>query len=488
MKADAWSGDFDLDIGRFREQTAIHSDLRIRELKLGGAPLRTALLFVEGLSDKEFIDRHLIRMLMEGRFEPPVTAEYVKNRILSVGTLTERASASGWLAKALSGHTALLIEGIPEIFLIDTVHAGKRAPQEPESEGLVRGPRIGFNEALSDNTALLRMSGENESLVISKRTVGRRAKRVLAVAYMSDIVDPELLREVHRRLDRIDLDDLPESGYVEQLIEDNRLSPFQQAQNTERPDRVIAALLEGRVAILLDGTPFALIVPVTLSMLLQSPEDYYERWLPVSFIRILRFVSVAVSMLLPSIYIAFISFNPGLIPTKLVVTIIETRTGVPFPAYIEAIFMEIAIEVLREAGLRLPKPIGPAMGIVGGLIIGEAAVQAGFISPILVIVVAATAITSFTIPSYSAGITFRYLRFFAMLAAALFGLFGVIMFLLLVGSHLVKLKSFGVPYLSPAVPYRPSDWKDLLVRLPTAAMKRRPRILNPKDPTRGGQS
>ncbi|MCY8410836.1 spore germination protein, partial [Bacillus haynesii] len=236
---------------------------------------------------------------------------------------------------------------------------------------------------------------------------------------------------VKKRIEKIDIDDVLESGFVEQLIEDNYLSPFPQVQSTERLDRVMSALMEGRVAILLDGTPFVLIVPVTFSMLLQSPEDYYERWLPSSLIRIMRIGAAMISLLGPALYISFISFHPGLIPSELAISITGTRVGVPFPSLIEALIMEVAIEILREAGLRLPKPIGPAMGIVGGIIIGEAAVQAGIVSPIMVIVVAVTAISSFAIPQYSAGISLRMLRFVAMFCAAVFGLYGVIMFFLM---------------------------------------------------------
>lgn len=235
---------------------------------------------------------------------------------------------------------------------------------------------------------------------------------------MNDIADPKVVEEVRKRVRGIEIDHLPESGYVEQLIEDNYLSPFPQVQSTERPDRVISGLMEGRVAILLDGTPFALIVPVTFSMMLQSPEDYYERWFPSSLIRLLRFIAAMITLFAPALYISFISFHPGLIPTKLAISISGTRQGVPFPSLIEALFMEVAIEILREAGLRLPKPIGPAIGIVGGLIIGEAAVQAGIVSPIMVIVVALTAISSFAIPHYSTGIALRILRFGAMFCAA----------------------------------------------------------------------
>jgi spore germination protein len=221
-------------------------------------------------------------------------------------------------------------------------------------------------------------------------------------------------------------------------------------------------------------------------MLLQSPEDYYERWIPGTTLRLLRFLAAFVSLFGPALYIAFISYHPGLIPTKLVISIAGTREGVPFPAIIEALIMEISIEILREAGLRLPRPIGPAIGIVGGLVIGEAAVQAGIVSPIMVIVVAITAISSFAIPSYNAGVTLRILRFVVMFSAALFGLYGIILFMLLLCSHLVRLKSFGVPYVSPAVPYRISDWKDFMVRMPLQVMKSRPKMFHTKNPVRKG--
>lgn len=370
-----------------------------------------------------------------------------------------------------------MVEGMPCALLVGSPRGKARAIAEPTSEALLRGPRLGFTEVLSDNTAMLRRQGRTEQMEIKKYVVGNVIKRDLAVVYMKHIVNPELLQEVEQRVAKIDLDYIAESGYVEQLIEDDILSPFQQAQNTERPDRVMSALMEGRVALLLDGTPFALIVPVTFSMLLQSPEDYYERWMAGSLLRMLRFVAAFMSLMIPSMYISFISFHPGLIPTELAITIIEARQRVPFPSLIEVLIMEISIEILREAGVRLPRPIGSAMGIVGGLIIGEAAVQAGIVSPFLVIVVSVTAIASFSIPMYSAGITLRMLRFVGMFFAAALGIFGTILFFLLICSHLTKLESFGVPYVTPISPIRIRDWKDLFVRAPLTLMKRRPEML-----------
>ncbi len=491
-----FTGDFTFDLELVRQEISHNSDVHFREFDIGRTGIRAAIIFVEGLSDKELIDKHIMKSLMVDFFDEykqessyvkgTISKEFIKNQVLSLSEVKEVHHIKELMLKVLTGSTALLIDGSSDVFILGTTKANKRNIEEPVSEALVRGPRVGFTEILSDNTALLRRHGENETLSLTKFQVGKRAKKDLVIAYINDIADPELVEEVKKRIQKIDIDNVPESGYVEQLIEDNYLSPFQQVQSTERPDRVIGALMEGRVAILLDGTPFALIVPVTFSMLLQSPEDYYERWIPGTLLRLLRFGAAFVSLLTPASYISFISFHSGLIPTKLAMSIMGTRQGVPFPALIEALIMEIAIEILREAGLRLPKPIGPAMGIVGGLIIGQAAVEAGIISPIMVIVVALTAISSFAIPQYSAGITLRILRFAAMFCAAVFGLYGVILFFLLLCSHVVKLKSFGVPYASPVVPYRLNDWKDFMVRMPLMMMKRRPKMMHTKNPTRKG--
>lgn len=485
------TGTYDSDIETVRNAIGDQADVLIREIVISGTETRVAIVFLEGLTDSDLIDSHLITPLIHrgvpeedrSSFHDSLSA-YLTERLIPASDIQKSSGFQAFVEGILFGQTGVLVEGMQEVLLIGTAKGKSRSLEEPMSEALLRGPRTGFTERISDNTGLLRRHGENGSLTLTKFQIGSRVKKILILAYMRDIADPNLVDEVTSRIQRIDIDDPIESGYIEQLIEDNVLSPFQQMQNTERPDRVIAGLLEGRVAILLDGTPFALVMPVTFSMLLQSPEDYYERWLPGSFMRLLRFLAALLALLAPALYISFISFHPGLIPTKLALSIIENRQGVPFPSFIEALIMEISIEILREAGIRLPKPIGPAMGIVGGLIIGDAAVNAGIVSPFLVIVVAVTAISSFTIPVYSAGLTLRILRFTGMFCAATLGLFGVVMFFLLICSHLVRLKSFGVPYVTPIVPYGFSDWKDLFVRVPLKIMKMRPVMFNAKDKDR----
>ncbi|WP_262416633.1 spore germination protein [Paenibacillus sinensis] len=481
------SADYESNRSAIQEAIGGNCDVHFRDFEIPAFQKRATLIYVEGMIAEEHIDTQVMQAFMtaawpDGKYglkllSPNDFAACLIKNLLPASEVTEEAKLVNLNEAILNGNTALLVEGMPQALLVGTPDGKTRSIAEPISEGLVRGPRTGFSEQLSDNTAILRRQGRTEKLEMKKHVVGNVVKRDLVLAYMKDIVNPELLREVEKRIANIDLDFIAESGYVEQLIEDDMLSPFQQAQNTERPDRVMNALMDGRIAILLDGTPFALIVPVTFTMLLQSPEDYYERWIGSSLLRLLRFAAAFLALMAPSLYISFISFHPGLIPTDLAITIIQSRQRVPFPSLIEILILEVSIEILREAAIRLPKPIGPAMGIVGGLIIGEAAVQAGIVSPFLVIVVSVTAVASFSIPMYSTGITLRILRFVGMFFAAVLGILGTILFFLFICSHLTRLKSFGVPYVTPISPFRIRDWKDLFIRAPLNLMKRRPQMM-----------
>lgn len=485
--------DYKANVAQLSQAAADMADVDERPIFLENLNAAGTLFFVDGLTDKLAMDQNILKPLMDwgGSRQKDddiprgeALRDMLLHQIMLVSETENTMDVRYSLKKLLFGSIILMIQGIPGALVLGTPRGNTRSVEEPVSESVLRGPRIGFTETLSDNTAMLRRHGESTELVMQSFTVGKRVEKKLMVVYFRDIADSELVDEVKRRVKTIDVDEVLESGYVEQLIEDNFLSPFLQIQNTERPDRVMAALLEGRVAILLDGTPFALIMPVTYEMMLQSPEDYYERWIPGSLIRFLRFMAAAIALFGPALYISFISFHPGLIPTKLVISIISSRQGVPFSTLIEALIMEISIEILRESGLRLPKPFGPAMGIVGGLIIGQAAVNAGIVSPILVIIVAVTAISSFASPVYSAGIPIRMLRFAAMFSAATFGLYGVIMFFLMLIIHMIKLKSFGVSYLSLTTPQSMRDWKDYFIRAPLQFMRDRPFLTKPKQPRR----
>jgi hypothetical protein len=271
------------------------------------------------------------------------------------------------------------------------------------------------------------------------------------------------------------------SGYIEEFIEDAPFSPFPQIQNTERPDVVCASLAEGKIAIVVDNTPFVLIVPMTFWTGLQAAEDYYERFLYTTFIRWVRFALLNIALFFPSLYVAITTFHPQLLPTNLIISVAAAREGIPFPAVVEAIIMEFMFEALREAGIRLPKPVGSAVSIVGALVIGQAAVQAGIISAPMVIVVAATGIASFGIPRYNLGIAYRMLRFPILILAGMLGIFGVIVGAISILIHLVTLRSFGVPYLSPLAPRGNGSLKDVLVRAPRWSMNERPTFIKGKD-------
>lgn len=471
------------------------SDVVIREFQAGPENLPAALLYVEGLVDTKTINEHLLKSLMIdfaeifAQRERAGTGswETLKKRGLTVGNIHEERTYDKIIMMALEGQAALLVEGEDRALVVDVRGGEWRSIDEPVSEPVIRGPRAGFVENIQTNIAMLRRRTKDPNLVVKISRMGRRSKTDVAVAYIKGIAPDRLVEEVEKRLNRIDVDDVLETGYIEQIIEDNYLSPFPQLQATERPDRVVAGLMEGRVTVLVNGTPFAIIAPVTLNQLYQSPEDYYERWWIGSFTRLMRYMGTFIATFAPGIYIALTSFHPGMIPTKLALSIAQARVGLPFPAFIEAFLMEGAFELFREAGARLPKPIGPTVSIVGGLVIGDAAVRAGLVSPVMIIVVAITAIASFTIPHYGAANSFRLMRFPVMIAAATLGLYGVVMLFIVINIHMATLKSFGFNYLSPFVPYKPQDWKDMLFRLPPRAMVMRPDFLKPRDPVRKGE-
>lgn len=386
----------------------------------------------------------------------------------------------------MRGSSVILIDGIHAALLLHTRNFEQRTIDEPKTEQVIRGPRDGFNERLDTNLALLRYRLPTEQLKVKTMKIGRMTKTKVAVCYLEGLTNPDLLQEVLRRLSKIDTDGILDAGNLEQYISDNRWTPFPLLQSTERPDKTVAALLEGRVAILTDGSPFALLAPVLFSVFYQVASDYIEKSLVASFLRLSRFVAIIFSLIFPSLYVSIISFNPELIPTDFAVAVAGGRYGVPFPAVVEVLVMEIAMEVLREATIRMPQQVGGALSIVGVLVVGEAAVQAGFASPITVVVIALTTIGSFATPAYDAALALRILRFFLVILAGMFGLYGVMAGLILITNHLLSLKSFGVPYFSPVIPFNFRGLKDSLFRSQLWHLSRRPEMYHPLNMTRVG--
>lgn len=447
-----------------------------------------ALIYIDGMVDKNSVQEDILKSLMLFTRQTPL--EYsvggsffnmVKEGLLSAGDVKEVDNFGEVILGILSGDTILFIDKFDKALIISTRGWEKRGVEEPTTEAVIRGPRDGFTETYRVNIALIRRRIKDPNLKVKTIKLGRHTRTDVGVLYIQGIASPKIVDEVLKRLNTVDIGGVLESGYIEQMIEDDWLSPFPQLRRTERPDVVAAGLMEGNVAIVTDNTPFVLLAPSTFLNLFQSPEDYYERWYIVTMIRLLRFSAAFFAMAFPALYIAMTAFHPGMLPTDLALSIAATREGVPFSAVVESLIMVISLEVLREAGVRLPGPIGQTIGIVGGLVVGEAAVRAGIVSPIMVIVVAVNAISSFAIPNYSMAIGFRLLTIVFIALATVAGLYGIMLGLLALTIHLVTLKSFGAHYLSPFISFRLSESKDSMIRGPLPSMEIRPGYTRPKD-------
>lgn len=472
-----------------KERLGESKDVVVREFASSNEKVKFALLFIDGLADKKLINDHIVRPIQSDvvvtshskELRPDNALELLQAHITSNAEVAVAPDLTQAIKMALSGDTALLIDGEEKILVYGTRTWDKRAVAEPETEAAVRGPREGFTETLRTNTSLLRRRIRHENLRFETMKAGRRTGTEIILAYIDDIVNTDVLAKVRERVAAIDTDSILDSGYLEEFIEDRPFSIFPQIEHTERADKAAAAILDGRVLLLVDNSPFALIVPSSFFQFLQASEDYYERpYIGFAF-RILRLAVLNIALMLPAIYVAIITFHHEMLPTPLLLSIAAAREGIPFPAVLEALLMETTFEVLREAGVRLPKTVGQAVSIVGGLVIGDAAIRAGLVSPAMVIVVAATAISTFAIPAFNASIALRLLRFPLIILGSVMGLYGVIFGLILILIHLSGLQSFGVPYLSPLVHGTVDDMVKTFARPHWWMTGTRPRMLALQD-------
>jgi len=410
--------------------------------------------------------------------------QIILERLLNNGKAQTTTDLLQLVHFVLDGNLALVIDGSTTAILAGVQGMEQRSVEEPTTEPNVRGPRDGFVESLATNVSLIRRRIRSSRLKIETYEVGAVTRTKIAVCYIQGIVNDKLVEEVKQRLLGINTDGILTSGAIEEFIADQSFSLFPLIQYTERPDRTAGSLLEGRIALIVDNTPSTLLVPCTFLPLIQAAEDYSNTSIFSTFIRTLRFIALNIALLLPALTVTVLSFQQDFLPTQLIETLSNTRQGLPFTIFVELILMEFLFELLQEAGARLPQTIGQAVSTVGGLVIGQAAVSAGFISPVTVIVVALTAIASFTLPSYAAENSIRILRFALLILAAILGSVGVMLCLIVILAHLCSLRSFGIPYLSPFAPLSPRDLKDSFIRVPWPLMKTRPRFFGAKEPVR----
>jgi spore germination protein KA len=461
-------------------------DFSSRRFHLGGE-IPAVVLFISSLVDIEMINRDILRPLQENKSttaDRKLLEGVLENVLYHSGGLLNREFQSA-VEALLQGSTIVIVEGYECTIIIDTFQAEKRGIQQPETERVVRGPRDGFIEQMQTNISLLRYRLPVPEFRVESMIVGTRTKTKMAICYLEHIANKELIEEVKRRIDEINIDRILDAGYIEQLIQDEPRSPFPQVQNTERPDKTVGSILEGRVAILVNGSPYALIVPAIFNQFYQTSEDYNERSLISSIMRIIRFMALIFSLTFSSFYVSILSYHPEMIPAEFVVAASSGRAGVPFPVVVEVLLMEVAMEILREATVRMPQQVGGALSIVGVLVIGQAAVMAGFVSPITVVIMALSTIGSFATPSYNAATAFRMLRFPLIMISGAFGLLGLATGVIFVINHLLSLRSFGIPYLSPVSPGNFQELKDSIIRAPLWWMKERPAHLHPENIYRG---
>ncbi|MBP1992419.1 spore germination protein [Paenibacillus eucommiae] len=468
------------------------SDLVSRILFIGESrQIQAAIIFVAGLIDSKVIG-NAIESLLENKYaqefkandwfqdDLPDLLQYIS---LPVGGIRNLYEISSLFEAMLSGEAILVFDGHTGCLALNTKGGEERSIEEPSTQTVVRGPREGFTENLNTNTALVRRKIKNENLWLEKKIIGTVTKTDVALMYIEGIADKKVVEEARIRLDRIDIDGILESGYIEEMIQDETYTPFPTIMNSERPDVVAAALLEGRIAIFIDGTPFVLLIPALFIQFFQAAEDYYQRY-DYGIIRLLRFLTFFIALLGPAMYIAITTFHQETLPTPLLISLAAQREGIPFPAFVEALIMEVTFEILREAGVRMPRAVGQAVSIVGALVLGDAAVQAGLVSPAMVIVVSLTALSNLVIPAFNLAISIRVLRFAIMLLAASFGLFGISAALIGIVLHLCSLRSFGVPFMSPFAPFIWNEQRDTLIRLPIWMMHTRPRFIGKKNKVR----
>ncbi len=474
------------NINKLKEDFGSGHDIKTHEIQFGkDKAYKAELLYIDGLADTKYISASILRALIESNVEKKIDSqedftEIVKTMVLSTSDITVAIAYDEILNSCLGGNTAILIDGESKALLVNTTGFEKRSISEPQSETVVRGPREGFNESAKVNLSLIRRKIKSEKLRVDHMVIGRKTKTDVMIIYLDGVAKEDVVKAVKQRLKDIKVDSILESGYIEQYIEDAPFSLYATVAYTEKPDVAAGKLLEGRVAIVVDGTPFVLTVPMLFIESFQTSEDYFSRPYQVSANRILRYLAYFISIFMPGIYLALTSYHQELIPTTLLLTIANAREGTPFPVFIEALIMIFAFEVLREAGIRLPRPVGQAISIVGALIMGDAAVSAGLVGAPMVITIALTAVASFLVPTQTDSATF--LRLIMLVLSAMFGFYGILIGALFLYTHLITLTSFGIPFFEGFGINH--DLQDSVIRMPLWFMKKRPKDLIGKDKAR----
>lgn len=430
------------------------SDILIRPMRLGDKhKVDCLMVYIEVAVSNMMLDDSALGKMINHFWEisPEDIQEFVRHNSLGIADVKKLENLDESIDAMLAGNAVFFIDGYDKAMKISSKGYPSTGVMEAESEKVLRGSREGFSDSVKSNSALIRKRLRDIRLKVEEYKIGVRSHTLTQVLYMDDLVHEGLLEEVKERLEEFQIDGILDSGMLEQLTEDVWYSPFPQYQTTERPDRAVQEILKGKVVILCDNSPEALILPGNFSSFMESSEDWYHRFEMASFLRILRYLAVIMATVLPGLYLAVIRFHTQILPSALILSFAEAREGVPFSSVVELIFLELAFELIREAGVRVPGSLGNAIGIVGGLVIGQAAVEANLVSPIVVMIVALTALGSMTVPNEEFAAAFRLVKYGFLILGGYLGIYGIVLGVYLVIGHLAGLISFGIPYLVPFI-------------------------------------
>lgn len=470
-------------------------DVVNRGFLLDGGDIAVQVIYLNGVPDPATLHEHILKPLINNDRLSASLKHHLSNPIqalasmaLEVGSIKTVARLPDLVHSIYDGMVVIMVDGSQSALSVD-IHGGQvRAVEEPPGEKGTRGARDGFVESLDINIALVRRRFRDPRLVVEKTMVGQRSRTPVALLFVEDVAAPEIVQEVRDRLARINTDVVQASGFVEQFIEDNPYSVFPQMWTSERPDKVLPNLSEGRVAIIVDGTPTILYAPGLFVQFMQASEDYMQRVYTGSYIRALRFLAFFTAISLPAVYISLLSFQPELLPIDLMVSLAQARKEVPFPVVVETLIQEVIIQIVVEAGMRMPQPIAQTTGVVAGIILGQAAISAKLASPGVIVIIAITTICTFALPNQPIVDATRVLRLPLLLLSSTMGLFGFSMGWLFILAHLAGLESFGTAYFSPLAPMRYQDIKDSFIRSFMWKMDRRPASIPTQDKVRQGST
>lgn len=452
-----------------------NSDVKIHQFSITTLNKKAALIFISSISDIKVISDNIIEPLKHQEIQ----TNSIKD-IIQVQSISEVTCIKDVINGVNEGNTVLLVDGERQAYVIETAKFEGRSVEKTENEVVLKGPKESFNETVSTNISLIRKKIRNENLMVETVNTTVRSKNELYILYIKDLANDKILKNVKDRVNALEVDAIQNLSLMEQYIEDRPSSIFPTILYTERPDRAASFLEEGFIVLLMNNSPASLILPATFWSFIHNPEDHYLRFFYGNFTRILRFSAVFITIFASAIYVAITNYHAEMIPTDLLLAISATREKVPFPSIFEILMMELGFELIREAGLRVPNPIGPTIGIVGALILGQAAVQANIVSPIVVIVVALGGLCSYTVSDISMNFSIRIIRFAFIFAAGFLGIYGMAALFMMGLTYMVSIRSFGVPYLAPMSPKYPSS-KDNILRKLVMNERIRPGYVQPKD-------